>query len=428
MSKKKLLPILLLLMIFVDWLVFRFAPENLNDLKLEVTVNSDEAGNFQIYYSDSGDFWTDKVATAAYNLPGEDKKLIFNLGNSAYRYYRMDFGDSDADISISAMKLVCGSKEETVSLSSILNSTDRHSISELRMDGEKVFLEVEGNDPRCILQMEHFDQAAIRNFIEDASWSKTFLMHLLVCIAFDIIFVGIFLAGHHLKTLIKELIQNRKLILKLAVNDFKTKYVGSYLGIIWAFIQPVVTVVVYWFVFSVGLRVVPTGNVPFVLYLVSGLVPWSFFSDSLSGGTSALIEYQYLVKKIVFKISMLPVVKLLSAMFVHLFFIAVALFIAVLSGYLPGLYTLQLFYYIFCNFVLSLALVFITCSIVAFFRDITQIKYEETNDIGALSKFTKTQVQVADARGGSNGLMNYKVYSYGMAVPAPAAMTFTVTI
>lgn len=61
-------------------------------------------------------------------------------------------------------------------------------------------------------------------------------------------------------------------------------------------------------------------------------------------------------------------------------------------------------------------------------RDITQIKYEETNDIGALSKFTKTQVQVADARGGENGLMDYKVYSYGMAVPAPAAMTFTVTI
>lgn len=61
-------------------------------------------------------------------------------------------------------------------------------------------------------------------------------------------------------------------------------------------------------------------------------------------------------------------------------------------------------------------------------RDITQIKYEETNDIGALSKFTKIQVQVADARGGENGLMDYKVYSYGMAVPAPAAMTFTVTI
>ena len=61
-------------------------------------------------------------------------------------------------------------------------------------------------------------------------------------------------------------------------------------------------------------------------------------------------------------------------------------------------------------------------------RDITQIKYEETNDIGALSKFTKTQVQVADARGGENGMMDYKVYSYGMAVPGPAAMIFNVII
>ena len=46
-----------------------------------------------------------------------------------------------------------------------------------------------------------------------------------------------------------EVIQSRKMIYKLAKNDFKTKFAGSYLGIIWAFIQPVVTVLVYWFVF-----------------------------------------------------------------------------------------------------------------------------------------------------------------------------------
>ena len=50
----------------------------------------------------------------------------------------------------------------------------------------------------------------------------------------------------------KELYQNRKLIWSLAKNDFKTKYAGSYLGIVWAFIQPVVTVLVYWFVFEKG--------------------------------------------------------------------------------------------------------------------------------------------------------------------------------
>lgn len=50
------------------------------------------------------------------------------------------------------------------------------------------------------------------------------------------------------------LLENRKLILNLAKNDYKKKFAGSYLGIIWAFIQPVVTVLVYWFVFEVGLN------------------------------------------------------------------------------------------------------------------------------------------------------------------------------
>ena len=51
-----------------------------------------------------------------------------------------------------------------------------------------------------------------------------------------------------------ELLHNRQLIWNLSKNDFKTKYAGSYLGIIWAFVQPVVTILVYWFVFQVGFR------------------------------------------------------------------------------------------------------------------------------------------------------------------------------
>lgn len=95
-----------------------------------------------------------------------------------------------------------------------------------------------------------------------------------------------------------ELYQNRKLVLSLAKNDFKTKYAGSYLGIVWAFIQPIVTILVYWFVFSVGLKAGTVSDYPFVLYLVSGIVPWFFFQDALNGGTNALIEYNYLVKRL----------------------------------------------------------------------------------------------------------------------------------
>lgn len=149
-----------------------------------------------------------------------------------------------------------------------------------------------------------------------------------------------------------ELYQNRKLVLSLAKNDFKTKYAGSYLGIVWAFIQPIVTILVYWFVFSVGLKAGTVSDYPFVLYLVSGIVPWFFFQDALNGGTNALIEYNYLVKKVVFKISILPIVKIISALFVHIFFLAFALILCACYGYTPSLYTLQIIYYSVCTFLL----------------------------------------------------------------------------
>lgn len=61
-------------------------------------------------------------------------------------------------------------------------------------------------------------------------------------------------------------------------------------------------------------------------------------------------------------------------------------------------------------------------------RDINNITYVEANDGGMVSNFTKSTVDVADARGGENGKMQYKVYAYAMAVPAAANMTFKVTI
>lgn len=61
-------------------------------------------------------------------------------------------------------------------------------------------------------------------------------------------------------------------------------------------------------------------------------------------------------------------------------------------------------------------------------RDVNKVKYEEANDSGMAGNFTKTLVDVADARGGENGLMSYKVYSYTMDIAAAAPMSFTVTI
>ncbi len=170
-----------------------------------------------------------------------------------------------------------------------------------------------------------------------------------------------------------ELYQNKRLILSLAKNDFKTKYAGSYLGIVWAFIQPIVTVLVYWFVFGLALRAGAKRSVPFILWLIAGLVPWFFVQEGLNNGTNALIEYNYLVKKVVFKISILPMVKVVSALFVHLFFICVVLAIYSAYGYYPDFYTVQIIYYSFCMFVLILGLSYFTSAVVVFFRDLSQM-------------------------------------------------------
>lgn len=179
------------------------------------------------------------------------------------------------------------------------------------------------------------------------------------------------------KGTLADLWHSRKLIIQLAKNDFKTRYAGSFMGIFWAFVQPVVIVLIYWFVFEKGLRagrqVMGNVDVPFVLFLISGIVPWFFFSDAWSNGTNSLTSYSYLVKKVVFKISILPIVKVVSSIFVHFFFIGLAVLVFWLYGFAPDLYTLQIIYYSFAMFVLVLGLSYISASLVVFIRDLSEI-------------------------------------------------------
>lgn len=179
-------------------------------------------------------------------------------------------------------------------------------------------------------------------------------------------------------TLPQELFQNRHLIWKLAKNDFKKRYAGSYMGAVWAMVQPVVTVAMYYIVFDkiMGSGATPLRDgveVPFVLFLTAGLVPWFFFSEALNNGTNALLEYNYLVKKVVFKISILPIIKVIAATFIHAFFVLVLLIVAAIYGYYPTIYTIQLVYYSACLFIFVLALSYSTCAIVVFFKDLSQI-------------------------------------------------------
>lgn len=173
---------------------------------------------------------------------------------------------------------------------------------------------------------------------------------------------------------IRELLDNRKMIWKLSKNDFKTKYAGSYFGILWAFVQPIVTIMIYVIIFQFGFRAAPTvEGYPYALTLTSGIIPWFFFSEALLNATNCFMEYSYLVKKVVFKISILPMVKVISSLFVHVFFVGLVLVIFLVFGKVPPIQFIQIFYYTFCAICFTLGLAFLTSSIVPFFRDFGQI-------------------------------------------------------
>jgi len=173
-------------------------------------------------------------------------------------------------------------------------------------------------------------------------------------------------------SLLRDIIEHRALLWQMTKRDFHQRYVGSYLGILWAFIQPFVTILVFWFVFQVGFKSQPVDNFPFILWLVSGMFPWFFISDSLIGATGAIVESSFLVKKMVFRVEILPMVKLMSALLVHIFFLVVLVLMFAVYGYFPSVFSLQILYYGAAMFCFCLGISWLTSALTVFLRDVGQ--------------------------------------------------------
>lgn len=164
-----------------------------------------------------------------------------------------------------------------------------------------------------------------------------------------------------------------KLLLGLVGNDLKARYSGSVFGIIWAYVQPLVTVLVFWYVFQLGFRNPPVEDTEFILWFVAGYIPWTFFNDGVLTSTNVMYEYSYLVKKMKFRVGLLPVIKVFSALFIHLFFVAFIVCMYLLYGYTPKIAWISIFYYSFCVMVLLTGLSFLVSSLAVFFKDMSQL-------------------------------------------------------
>lgn len=164
-----------------------------------------------------------------------------------------------------------------------------------------------------------------------------------------------------------------RLLLRQAKMDFRRRYLGTLLGGTWAFVSPLTSIVLIYFVFSYGLKTSMMGNVSFVHWFVPAMMSWSFISESISLGCNAILESSYLVTKVVYPVWTLPIAKVLSALPVHILLMCGFIITLVVGGVGTPISWIQLVYYLFCSCILCMIIAFFSASLMVFVRDVMNI-------------------------------------------------------
>lgn len=171
--------------------------------------------------------------------------------------------------------------------------------------------------------------------------------------------------------LVKELYAYRQMIISLVRKELRGRYKGSALGFMWTFINPLLQLMVYTLVFSV---VLGSPIEKYYLFLFVALVPWIFFSTSLTGGASCILAQKDMVQKIYFPRQVLPISYVTTA-FVNMLLCFIVIFgVILVSGtginihailYLPLIMILE--------YMMALGIAMISSAITVYFRDMEHI-------------------------------------------------------
>ena len=166
------------------------------------------------------------------------------------------------------------------------------------------------------------------------------------------------------------------MIKSMAIRDIRARYVGSFLGIFWSIIHPLTQLLIYYFVFSVILKIKlgpEYGETNFAVWLVAGLLPWMFFADVLTRSPGAVLEQSSLVSKTVFPSEILPLTLLIAAIINHLIGVVIFIGLLVFFGYGITLKILLIIPILLTTAIFALGLSWMLSALNVFLRDIGQI-------------------------------------------------------
>jgi ABC-type polysaccharide/polyol phosphate export permease len=172
---------------------------------------------------------------------------------------------------------------------------------------------------------------------------------------------------------IKNIIENRYLIFQMTKRDVTSQYKKSRLGMFWSLAEPLAFMGILYLIFGIGLRSGRTMEMPFICYLVTGMAVVNMFTIVLGKGTSAIRSHSYLLKKVNFKLIILPGVTVLSEIFNHFLFLIAVIVILFVNSVFPTWYWFQVFYYLFALSFFLLGITLFTSAVGVFTPDLQSI-------------------------------------------------------
>lgn len=173
---------------------------------------------------------------------------------------------------------------------------------------------------------------------------------------------------------LRTLMRYRGLIQSLVARDLKARYRGSFLGFFWSFVNPLMLLLIYSFVFTYLLKNRAEGVQPYAVFMFTGLLPWTWFQSSLNEATGSLISGGNLIKKVLFPAEVLPIVTVIGNMVHFVFGLPILAAFMIYYGVEPNWPQLPWFLVIVAiQFVFTTALALLLSALAVHFRDVKDL-------------------------------------------------------
>ncbi|MGM8366152.1 ABC transporter permease [Virgibacillus sp. W0181] len=176
-------------------------------------------------------------------------------------------------------------------------------------------------------------------------------------------------------TVLKEQIKHFYLIRRLSLYELKSENRNNYLGMAWEVINPSIQILIYWFVFGsirqrADVELADGIEAPFILWLMSGFILWTFFYQSTIQGSKSVYSRLQMLSKMNFPMSVIPNFTIFSQFYIHLIMLGMTIIIFHLTGHYITVYYLQFIYFIFATFCFLFAISLITSTLSTIVRDV----------------------------------------------------------